>query len=195
MSTRTANDHFHSKCLRVSKHWKTLLTAWPCFWAKVDFSGSRKPIRERTIKSYIGYSKKLVTEAKLNCSDLQASKVLDILFQNCKGLSSTSIMGGGLLGESLVRTSANAKNLRTLQTGPAVVVSQDTAMRVMSNLPNLEEVRFGNVTQDPYPTPWPTQNLKLRSFTIHLTHPSGRSRPTNVMLVSVDTICVFSSSA
>lgn len=175
-----------SKCLRVSKHWKTLLTAWPCFWTKVDVSGSKKPIREGTIKPYISYSKGGITEVIVNCSDLQASKVLDLLVQKCKILSKISISGGGLLGESLVRASTMAKYLRMLQTGSAAL-SQDTAMQIMANCPTLEEVSFGNIMQDPYPTIWPSCS-KLRSFQLKLLHPVGRSRPSNVTLVSEDFI-------
>jgi len=167
--------------MRVSKHWKNLLTAWPCFWTKVDLSESKRPIRERTIKPYIAYAKSGITEAILNCSDLQGSRVLDILLQKCKLLAKISLVGGGLIGESLVRASALAKNLRSLQTGCAAL-SQDTAMQVMANCPNLEDVSFGNTMQDPYPTKWPVCP-KLRSFHMKLLHPAGRNRPTNVTMV------------
>jgi len=162
----------------------SLLTAWPRFWARIDVSGSKRPIRERTIKPYISYAKGTTSEATLNCSDVQASKVLDVLLQKCKSLSRIAITGGGFLGESLVRASTNATHLRSLQTGSAVL-SQDTAMRIMANCANLEEVSFGSVMQDPYPTAWP-QCQKLRSFEMKFTHLEGRSRPSNVTFVSTD---------
>lgn len=185
-SVPSTNSSCCSKCLRVSKHWKTLLTAWPRFWAKIDVSGSKRPLRERMIKPYISYSRGIVSEATLNCADLQGSRVLDILFERCKLLAKVSITGGGFLGESLVRASVHAKNLKVLHTGSAVI-SQDTAMQIMSNCSNLEEVSFGSVLQDPFPTPWPPSQT-LRSFSIKLMHPVGRSRPSNVTLVSSSSI-------
>lgn len=137
------------RLLRVCKSWRASLEAMPQLWRHLDFSGARKPISLRGIRSSIERSKGQLSQLTLSKVGVQlrGPDVLGLVFAKCKNLEKLHLKDGDCYPETLRTLLPSAKHLKSLHVGPAVYL--DYVMEFLENSPSLAYVEFESVTAGP----------------------------------------------
>lgn len=161
--------------LRVSKHWKAILTSRPALWTNMDLfiSNDRQlAVRPRSVKALIKYSQSKITRARLHrFSDRDG---LRLLATTCKALEELHFGNTQFGGDTLIETVMMSKALKTLNISRAIELTLDQVTQIMKYRPTLENVQVDYIKPPRQRADWKVDLPAFKSLHLTLYLPLGR---------------------
>ncbi|QDS70831.1 hypothetical protein FKW77_005038 [Venturia effusa] len=161
--------------LRVSKHWKAILTSRPALWTNMDLfiSNDRQlAVRPRSVRALIKYSQCKITRARIHrFSDREG---LRLLATTCKGLEELRFGNTQFGGDTLIETTMMSKALKTLNISRAIELTLDQVTQIVKYRPTLESLQVDYVSPPRQRADWKVDLPAFRSLHLTLHLPLGR---------------------
>jgi F-box/TPR repeat protein Pof3 len=176
-------------CLRVSRHWKAILTSRPMLWTNMDlFVNNEKQVavRSSSVRALIKYSKCQITRARIHRYSDQGG--LRSLATTCKSLLELHFGNTQFGGDTIIETVMMAKALKTLTISRAVMLQLDQVTQIAKSRPTLENLRIDHISPPRHMAEWKVDlpSFKSLSLTLHL--PIGRLQEPYLELLNLNTL-------
>lgn len=160
--------------LRVSKGWKQFLTSMTSKWLQIDFTTARGRVAWTSVRSYINYSRAMVTHAVIaNISAQSLLKTLEML-SRCPKLEHLELRQA-CDPQTMYNYFKGAKQLRTFIVSAETTVSHAHVVKILKDLPLLERIAFHR-TRSSIKEPWPLRLPNLKSVTLVSRGPQPEAR-------------------
>lgn len=164
----------HRAMLRVSNGWKKFLSSMTSLWLQLDFTRARGKVGWTSVRSYINYSKAMVTHAIVtNISAQSLQKTLEML-SRCPKLEHLELRQA-CDPQTLYNHFKGAKQLKTFVVSAETTVSHAFVVNILRTLPLLERIAFHR-TRPSKRESWPLQLPNLKSVTLVSHGPEPASR-------------------
>lgn len=161
--------------LRVSKHWKAILTSRPALWTNMDLfiSNDRQlAVRPRSVKALIKYSQCKITRARIHrFSDKEG---LRLLATTCKALQELHFGTTQFGADTIIETTMMSKALKTLNISRAIELTLDQVTQIVKYRPTLENLQVDYIKPPRYHADWKVDLPALKSLHLTLHLPLGR---------------------
>ncbi|TLD38618.1 hypothetical protein E2P81_ATG01161 [Venturia nashicola] len=161
--------------LRVSKHWKAILTSRPGLWTDMDLfiSNDRQlAVRPKSVKALIKYSQCKITRARIHrYSDKEG---LRLLATTCKALKELHFGNTQFGGDTIIETTMMSKALKTLNISRAIELELDQVTQIVKYRPMLENLQVDYIKPPRYHADWKVDLPVFKSLHLTLHLPLGR---------------------
>lgn len=161
--------------LRVSKHWKAILTSRPALWTNMDLfiSNERQvAVRQSSVNALIDYSKYQITRARIH--RFSDPKGLRKLATTCKALRELHFGRTQFGGDTIIETVMMAKALKTLNISAAIELTLDQVTQIVKYRPTLENLQVDHVKPPRQRADWKVELPAFKSLHLRLHLPLGR---------------------
>lgn len=169
-----------SRLLRVSRSWKSLLSAIPSLWSHIDLSAATKMVSMAAIRSYVQQSRGTASQASLQLLTKNHVDIIGYIARTCEILGRIDITHGTFL-QVLVEKAPLIMTLRILNISSKCDVDLKIVTQLLGHCENLERAEFNATYTSQWLHEWQGNMSQLRSLTINSGTPQDLGAPLNIV--------------
>lgn len=175
MVLRHLKFHELVNALRVSRHWKAILTSRPALWTNMDLfinNERQVAVRPSSVVALIKYSNHQITRARIHRFSHPGG--LRSLATTCRGLEELNFGNTQFGGDTIIETAMMAKALKTLIISRATMLSLDQVTQIVRRRPTLENLQVDHISPPRQVAEWKVALPAFKSLHLTLQLPVGR---------------------
>jgi F-box/TPR repeat protein Pof3 len=174
--------------LRVSRHWKAILTSRPALWTNMDLfinNDRQVAVRPSSVIALIKYSKCQITKARIH--RFSDHRGLRSLATTCKGLEELHFGNTQFGGDTIIETAMMTKALKALNISRAIKLSLDQVTQIVRHRPTLENLQVDHIEPPRHTADWKIDLPAFKSLNLTLLLPLGRLQEPYLELLNLVT--------